>query len=48
MEISSPFIVVPVIVATFFVCILWATRDSAESEQPHEAESGHPATYHEH
>jgi len=48
MDISSPFVVVPVIVATFFVCILWATRGSAESHQPHESESGHPPTVHEH
>jgi hypothetical protein len=48
MSISSPFLVVPVIVATFFVCILWATRGNAESEQPHEAESGHPPVGHQH
>lgn len=46
--ISSPFIVVPVIVLTFVACILWATRGSAESEQPHESESGHPPTAHAH
>ena len=48
MDISSPFLVVPVIVITFFVCILWATGGSAESEQPHENEAGHPPVAHQH
>jgi hypothetical protein len=47
MDFSSPFVVVPVIVAAFFTCILWATRGSAESHQPHETES-HPAKGHQH
>jgi hypothetical protein len=48
MDIASPFVVVPVIVGTFLACILWATRGSAESHQPHEGEAGHPPTVHEH
>lgn len=48
MDIASPFFVVPVIVGTFLACILWATRGSAESHQPHEGEAGHPPTVHEH
>jgi hypothetical protein len=31
MDITSPFVVVPVIVATFFVCILWATHGNVQS-----------------
>ena len=41
MDITSPFVVVPVIVAVFFACILWATRGSTESHQPTESSSGH-------
>ena len=41
MDITSPFFVVPVIVATFFCCILWATHGHFESEQPTEASCGH-------
>jgi len=48
MDIASPFVVVPVIVITFFVCILWATQGSAESHQPHESEAGRPPTAHGH
>ncbi len=40
MDISSPFFVVPIIVGTFLVCILWATRSSAQSHQPDESNSG--------
>ena len=48
MDISSPFFVVPVIVGTFLVCILWATRSTAQSHQPHESEAGHPPISHGH
>jgi len=41
MDIASPFVVVPVIVATFFVCILWATRGDTDSHQPTESSAGH-------
>jgi hypothetical protein len=34
MDINTPFVVVPVIVAVFFACILWATSSK---------EDGHPA-----
>lgn len=43
MDISSPFVVVPIIVGVFFVCILWATRGSAESHQPEESSAGSTA-----
>ena len=43
MDITSPFVVVPLIVGTFFVCILWATRGSGESHQPEESSAGHSA-----
>lgn len=41
MDITSPFVVVPVIVVVFFACILWATGGKADSEQPEETGS-HP------
>jgi hypothetical protein len=41
MDIASPFVVVPVIVATFFACILWATRGNPDSHQPTEPSVGH-------
>jgi hypothetical protein len=41
MDIGSPFIVVPVIVAVFFACILWATRGNPDSHQPTESSAGH-------
>jgi len=41
MDIASPFVVVPVIVAVFFTCILWATRGDADSHQPTESSAGH-------
>lgn len=41
MDIASPFVVVPVIVGVFFVCILWATRGSLSSHQPTESSAGH-------
>ena len=41
MDITSPFVVVPVIVVTFFCCILWATHGHFDSEQPTEASCGH-------
>ncbi len=40
MDITSPFFVVPVIIAIFAACILWATRGEGDSHQPHEAEVG--------
>jgi len=39
MDITSPFVVVPVIVVVFFACILWATHFEFESEQPEETGS---------
>ena len=41
MDIASPFVVVPVIVAVFFACILWATRAEPVSEQPTDSHTGH-------
>ena len=41
MDITSPFVVVAVIVAVFFACILWATRGDTESHQPTESDAGH-------
>ena len=41
MNIASPFVVVPVIVAVFFACILWATRGDTDSHQPIESSAGH-------
>ena len=46
MDISSPFVVVLVIVATFFVCILWATRANPDSHQPTESSAGHMRDHH--
>ena len=43
MDIASPFVVVPVIVAVFFACILWATRSEPVSEQPKDSHTGHLA-----
>ena len=43
MDIASPFVVVPVFVAVFFACILWATRSEPTSEQPHDSHTGHLA-----
>jgi hypothetical protein len=34
MHISSPFVVVPIIIAVFTACILWATGANAEGHQP--------------
>jgi hypothetical protein len=42
MDITSPFVVVPVIVFTFLACILWATGGNADSHQPDET-GNHPA-----
>ncbi len=41
MHITSPFVVVPVIIAVFTACILWATGAKADSEQPSEDIGGH-------
>jgi hypothetical protein len=41
MDIASPFVVVPVIVAVFFACILWATRSNPDSHRPAEKSLGH-------
>ena len=41
MDITSPFVVVPVFVIVFFTCILWATRGSATGEQPRQPTAGH-------
>ena len=40
MHVSSPFVVVPVIVLVFFACILWATGGKADGST---ADDGHPA-----
>jgi hypothetical protein len=40
MDITSPFFVVPVIVAVFAACILWATSGNADSHQPTESNIG--------
>jgi hypothetical protein len=40
MDITSPFFVVPVIVAVFAACILWATGGGADSENPTESSVG--------
>lgn len=37
---SSPFVVIGSFVVVFFSCILWATRGSARSHQPHGQEQG--------
>ena len=41
MDIASPFVVVPVIVVTFFACILFAPRANPDSHQPTEDSAGH-------
>lgn len=41
MDITSPFLVVLVIVFTFVCCILWATHGHFDSEQPTESSAGH-------
>ena len=38
MHITSPFVVVPVIVAVFFACILWSTGGTADGK----TEGSHP------
>ena len=40
MHISSPFLVVPVIVVVFFACILWSTGGKADGST---ADDSHPA-----
>jgi hypothetical protein len=42
MHITSPFVVVPVIVAVFTACILWATGGNPDSHQPSEEVGSHP------
>lgn len=44
MDITSPFVVVPVIVAVFVTCILWATH-GGEAEGHHPSEAGEHAAY---
>jgi len=46
MDIASPLVVVPVIVAVFFACILWATRGNPDSHQPTESSVGHMPDHH--
>jgi hypothetical protein len=41
MDITSPLVVVPVLVIVFFSCILWATRSNPDSHQPTESSAGH-------
>lgn len=41
MDITSPFVVVSVIVVIFSCCILWATHGHFSSEQPTESSAGH-------
>jgi hypothetical protein len=38
MDITSPFVVVPVIVATFLACILWATHGNVQSHHEEKIE----------
>ena len=40
MTITSPFVVVPVIAAVFFVCILWATGGTADGKTEDHTEHG--------
>jgi hypothetical protein len=40
MDITSPFFVVPVLIAVFATCILWATSGSADNHQPTESNVG--------
>jgi hypothetical protein len=35
MHITSPFVVVPVIIAVFFTCILWATSTKEDGHSAH-------------
>ena len=42
MNITSPFVVVPVIVAVFFACILWSTGGTADGKTEGNG-SGHAA-----
>lgn len=41
MDITSPLVVVPVLVIVFFCCILWATRGNPDSHNPTESSAGH-------
>lgn len=43
MDITSPFVVVPVFVVVFFTCILWATRTDPANQHSDDGHSGHPA-----
>lgn len=40
MDITSPFFVVPLLVAVFAACILWATNGRADSHNPTESSVG--------
>lgn len=40
MDITSPFVVVPVIVFVFFACILWSTGGTADGRTADEAGHG--------
>jgi hypothetical protein len=42
MNITSPFLVVPVIIAVFFACILWSTGGTADGKTEG-TDSGHAA-----
>ncbi len=42
MDITSPFVVVPVIAAVFFACILWATNTGPTAHHPTDS-GGHAA-----
>ena len=46
MHISSPFVVVPVIAAVFFICIFWAT--TSKEDVPATDDAMHPDTRHLH
>jgi|GEM_PF-1994666 hypothetical protein len=46
MDIASPLVVVPVIVAVFFACILWATSGNPDSHQPTESSAGNMPDHH--
>jgi hypothetical protein len=41
MDISSPFVVVPVIVLVFLTCILWATGGTADGRTADNSHAAH-------
>jgi len=43
MDITSPLVVVPIIVAVFLTCILWATCTDPAIKHSEDGHSGNPA-----